>query len=200
MAVGLETSGSFFHVHGPRLGQVCTQSPGPPGQVPGPPSLRTPRHALTLTGATNLQHVTMLASWATSNNAWSDRTYTITDLGDFTTPAYDVFMQTTVSQRTSTWSFILEKDATVVVLTDAGSETAPELSGWSSCSGVVQFEVNSNTYEMSECRSKDFGAGETVAVTSPGAKNMAFVKYTEGAYAVPCSQYTEMEIADLHEW
>jgi len=123
---------------------------------------------------TNLQHITMLKQWATNDRAWSDRTYAITDLGEFTTCNYDLFMQTSVSQRTSTWSFTLLNAARVAVLTDAGSTTAPELSGWTTCSGTVQYH---NTYSMSQCRQKDFGGGQTVSVTSPGAKNMVFIKH-----------------------
>ena len=82
---------------------------------------------------------TLETAWNAGGLAWSDRTYTWTDLGHMTSTNFDYKLKTSVTYRTSTYEVTPPSRYQVVVTSDgpsppslSASSTATS-SGWQTC-------------------------------------------------------------------
>ena len=134
-------------------------------------------------------HSEVHAAWTGGvTPAWYDRTYRLKHLGEYTSSNYDFFVQSSVSNRLSAFTFTLHRDAEVVVISeDAGP---PSLSGWSTCTSPITYDLwghaaysASTDYSMDWCRKKDFTGDATVSVPGSNGKKLAFVKYKDAPTA-----------------
>ena len=129
--------------------------------------------------------VSCLTSWAVGSTAWSDRAYQFqSPLPTFNLPptAAAIFMQSSVSSRTSSYKMTVQGCALVFFLGDKDDAATPSLAGFQGCTHstseakVKLTGVNDNIIYMARCQTKTYWLGGQMTVPGSNSKTMVFLR------------------------
>lgn len=136
----------------------------------------------------NTLYPTLLSSWGVGTAVWSDRAWTYTQIGSFSTSAFQFKVQTSVDCRKASYTFVAPPGQNIelyvvgetrqVIAPWAFSAGEPELDGsWSeTCETLPEYEAGV-TCQFDFCRRRRLQAGETVEVSAlAGGKLDVFIK------------------------
>ena len=157
---------------------------------------------------------TVVDTWTTNTIAWNDRTYHVTDFGEFTTSNYRYFVQCSVSNRATSFTLTSMFPARYVVITEnamdssitnskpcpsawkkaaAGSETNFNQIGYIQHNLAGHASLSSRSYSYStHCSYVDVPSGGVLTVPPGGDKKFIFVTAAPGLLTILASSRTAM--------
>lgn len=130
----------------------------------------------------------LLTSWTVGTAVWSDRAWTYTHLGSFTTSAFQFKVQTSVDSRKAAYTLTAPcaNSVDIYVLGETRRVDAPwafsagepqlDKTWGETCETLPQYEAGA-TYQLDFCRRKTLDAGESVSFDAlAGGKIDVFIK------------------------